>query len=682
MSNSMSQYISALNPKGYVSSKEITNLDGQFLVKGSRNCLISNKDRVDSRRGYSLVGGVKTKNKGTRSSYDWYCSTGVWRNIKINDKIPYVYFEGAWHAFKASLTSDHLNFAPWWDSSETIDRLLFVDGSDAIYSWSGAITKVASVTANTIKKAKYVSGTTFAFNENGASEDTITDSGSGFLTALFEAGDIIRVVGSASNDGEYTIKSVVAGTITLSEEDDLVTEAAGASLSIREAPGGTFAESRFMLNGTRAVFIDGVEYAYTGGEGTGTLTGVTPNPVTNGVTSGDLCIQAIKTDTPSALDTFENDLISVLNNYVFIGSLTSRTVYMSKSTDFTTFTYTSPLRLVTEGFEFQFDSTPTAFEPNEDEMWISGGFSDWYKISFELTADHAGETVRIKKFKTSTGQSCVNQGCIINGKNGAMFLSNEKTFDFLGKVQNQQSYQSKAISDPIKDDMFNYDFTNAHGVYFERNAYILLPEEGILLIYDDEDDNKYWQPPQYMELRRLALIDINGDGKISLCGHSNASDETYKLFDGYSDNGLDYQVIMAFGYDNFGTRFDLKNFDELAAELYISSNTVVTRQVNLDYLGSSGIQEHTIDGSDDSITFGLAEDVHLGSDYLGYNPFGSSLEELSGYKKARIIHTTQAVDFFERQNIFQSNSQGVRFSVLAYGENVNMSDNEPNFIRK
>lgn len=679
---SMSQYTSALNPKGYVNNTEITNLDGQYLVKGSRNCLISNKDRVDSRRGMTLIGGEKTKNKGTKSSYDWYTSTGLWRNIKINDKIMYVWYKDAFIPFKTGLSSDKLNFVPWWDTAESIDRLLFVDGSDAIYSWSGAITEVASVTTNTITKSKYLSGTTYAFVDGGASDDTITDSANGFSSALFVAGDTIRVLGSASNDGEYTIKSVTAGTLTLSEEDSLTSELAGSAITIREAPQGTFAEARFMITGTRTVFIDGTEYAYTGGEGTGTLTGVTPDPLAGGVVAGDTAIQGVKTDNPTDLDTFQCNLISVTNNYVFVGSLTSRTVYMSKSTDFTNFSYTSPLRLVTEGFEFQFDSSPTAFEPNENGMWISGGYSDWYAITFELTADHAGETVRINKFKTATGQSAVNQGCIVNGKNGAMFISNEKTFDFLGKVKNQQSYQAEAISDPIKDDMKNYDFTNAQGVYFERQAFILLPEEGIILIYDDEQGNKYWQPPQYMDLRRLSLIDVDGDGKLYLCGHSNSSDETYKLFDGYSDNLLPYTVIMAFGYDNFGARFDLKQFDELATELYISPNTIVTRQVNLDYLGSSGIQEHTIDGSDTAITFGVAEDVHLGSDYLGYNPFGSSLEELSGYKKARIIHTTVATDFFERQNIFYSQSDGVRFSVLAYAENVEMSDNEPNFIRK
>jgi len=74
--------------------------------------------------------------------------------------------------------------------------------------------------------------TTIAFNENNASADTITDSANLFLVAGFQAGDQITVAGSTSNDGTYTIGSVVAGTITLLARNDLATEAAGATVTL------------------------------------------------------------------------------------------------------------------------------------------------------------------------------------------------------------------------------------------------------------------------------------------------------------------------------------------------------------------------------------------------------------------------------------------------------------------
>ena len=48
-----------------------------------------------------------------------------------------------------------------------------------------------------------ISGTTIEFVDGGGSSDTITDSGSGFVTAGFATTDKIRVIGSASNDGDY-----------------------------------------------------------------------------------------------------------------------------------------------------------------------------------------------------------------------------------------------------------------------------------------------------------------------------------------------------------------------------------------------------------------------------------------------------------------------------------------------
>lgn len=87
-------------------------------------------------------------------------------------------------------------------------------------SWSNAATKT---------------GTTIAFvNSN---PDTITDSGNGFVTAGFEAGDVITVSGATNggNNSTFTIATVVAGTITLTGAASLTAESAGASVTITAA---------------------------------------------------------------------------------------------------------------------------------------------------------------------------------------------------------------------------------------------------------------------------------------------------------------------------------------------------------------------------------------------------------------------------------------------------------------
>jgi hypothetical protein len=76
----------------------------------------------------------------------------------------------------------------------------------------------------------YINGITIAFNN--LDPDTITDSNDGFVTAGFEAGHDILVEGSESNDGEYEIDTVAAGTLTLASIEELTTEAAGENVTI------------------------------------------------------------------------------------------------------------------------------------------------------------------------------------------------------------------------------------------------------------------------------------------------------------------------------------------------------------------------------------------------------------------------------------------------------------------
>lgn len=76
--------------------------------------------------------------------------------------------------------------------------------------------------------------TTIAFIEGGASADTITDSGSGFVTAKLASGIYLTITGSASNDKIIKANTIIAGTITLDVNDDLTNESAGASVTLSE----------------------------------------------------------------------------------------------------------------------------------------------------------------------------------------------------------------------------------------------------------------------------------------------------------------------------------------------------------------------------------------------------------------------------------------------------------------
>lgn len=85
--------------------------------------------------------------------------------------------------------------------------------------------------------APYIQAKTIAFVDSDP--DTITDSGNGFVNALFTVGDV-TVAGSTSNDGDYTVDAggVAAGALTLVGTDSLTAESAGDLVTIvSKAPG-------------------------------------------------------------------------------------------------------------------------------------------------------------------------------------------------------------------------------------------------------------------------------------------------------------------------------------------------------------------------------------------------------------------------------------------------------------
>ena len=142
---------------GYQSKMDVTNTDSRFLVTSSQNCIINSAEKVQTRKGYKIDGSANAATDPIESSYDWFTSTGVERNLRSYDDELEVRFalEGAdadWYRVANGWAAVDFSFAEWWDSTEVLDLLLFVNGEDKIQEWSGGIAEVASATANTITK--------------------------------------------------------------------------------------------------------------------------------------------------------------------------------------------------------------------------------------------------------------------------------------------------------------------------------------------------------------------------------------------------------------------------------------------------------------------------------------------------------------------------------------------------
>lgn len=97
-----------------------------------------------------------------------------------------------------------------------------LDGSSKNVVLQGAVNQAVKMYATTDARTDIAFDTTL---------DTITITDA-TIVENFEAGDIITVTGSASNNGTFTITDVNTGTGVITVAEDLTTEAAGASVTI------------------------------------------------------------------------------------------------------------------------------------------------------------------------------------------------------------------------------------------------------------------------------------------------------------------------------------------------------------------------------------------------------------------------------------------------------------------
>ena len=599
------EYSLVISPKGYFNKREITNMEPNCLVVGSKNMIINDGDKVATRKGYTLDGSAGAVTNKINSSYDFISKNGkkilrAYDGATANTGVLQVrteYTAGTpvWEELLTGLTNTDFSYTSWWYATEAVRVMLFVDGTTSVRMWGGGVAYVSSNDATTLTK----SGTE------------------------------------------------------------------------------TWAQAGFFINlAGRTVSVNGNTYAYTGGENTTTLTGLVGLPA---FTAGQPVFQGVVTDTSiTGASGITPDVVMTRDNQVWYEDTRSAVIYGSKNTDWADCGFTTPIRVPGEGFKITLDNFVVGSTQDEDSTYVFAGTDDIYKITFLLNAAQDGESIVIKKLRAGAGQSAISNKAIIPVKNGIMYFTNEKTLSWLTSVQNVFTPQSLPISDPIKNDFDSFDLTGATGVFFENEIWLAIPAENLVYRYDF--DRALWQTPQTLPVSSFSIIKNETTQSNELYGHSNSKNETYKLNDGLSDNGVVIDFIACFAYRQYGNRASYKQYDQYYNELYMSGSTDVTVTHKYEYLGAELVVEKLIDGTDTGLLFGPVVDANLGKNNLGKDPLGSTATDIPDLGKYRCIHELKPVDFFENQIVFSSDSEDAQFEILAHGPDIRMSTSLPTSI--
>jgi len=610
----MSDFTLITGCKGYVSKPDPTNTDEGYLIQGSQNVIIndvkSNDDgavggKVITRAGYELFGQVNDANNPPKSEHVWKNHNGDERFLREENGV-LKYYDDDSTEFEELLTglstTKPIRFSTYWNTTEGIDVLVFVNHSAILYEWTGArgtIAGDASVTAGTITIQETI--TTEGFWTAGTRSIRIKDSGGTWRETVY----------TAQSGSDFTVST------------DL---------------------SAFTFSANAPV------------------------------------VQVVRQNANTPASTFTNDTIKTLQNQVFIGSESSRRLYVSRNTDnsgaIPLFTFSTP-RLIGEGALVTMDDITIGLEidDNNNQIIVFSGKNRLYRAFFEVSAGSTAdrENITVKPLLVGEGQGAVSQELIGKIKQSIVWLSNNKELVELAQVENLPSPQARPISDPIQPDFDVATFTNGQVKFWRNYLLVTAPVDGKVWIYDVE--NRFWNPPQIMGMR---LLSIYND---LLYGHSNSVNETYELFTGLNDNENPISFKAHFAYQNGGKRADLKNLNHYFTELYIAANTKVVASLLKEWKGSKSITSWILDGSAAVYLFTPNVAASLGVNSLGTNPLGGALEAGELTPKYRRFKKVALEDFFEYQIRFESEDPDAVFQILSRGSDIKASENLPIKLR-
>lgn len=453
-----------------------------------------------------------------------------------------------------------------------------------------------------------------------------------------------------------------------------------------------------FLTGGGTVIINGTTYTYGGVSGS-TLTGtsdasaaVANQPVFD--------VPVSSSNTPAS--SFTADFLKVIDNHVYVGSYSSRLVYVSKTTSYTDYAQSTP-RVPGDGELITMDGNGKGIGVHEGQATIAAGTNLWYEVSFsQITVGTTlTEQTKVKPIRMAGLQAALGHEFIDSMENDLVYLDQSNQLRFYGNFKNLLETKMPSISLQVRDELYDEDFTGGHlrTISTDTGAivYMTAPLSGRDYMFETRqqlNDNgdivaeRFWHTPQVRNISRFAVI----EGIVY--GHSNANPQLYQVWntmqwhdDSPSDEPLPYNAVARFAYRQHDRRQGMIRFDKVYYEGYCTQGTNLYGNIYQDYQGSTSTQNVTINSASDLATlFSGSVSPSMGDSSLGDNPLGQGLSieanDQEQLPKYRAICDVNPIDSFEYALEVYSTDLDSRWELLAIGTDAAESENYPVHIRK
>lgn len=400
------------------------------------------------------------------------------------------------------------------------------------------------------------------------------------------------------------------------------------SNTITKSGTSTFTQEGFSATGN--VLIDGTTYAYTGGAGTTTLTGVTPDPTVQAPAANSGIAQEPDTTTLSS-NTKGNILLTAQRKMWVAGEAN----YENR----VTYTQTGDVTADTGGSGLDAAGSFTLIDAPGDIKLLDAFGKDSLIIHKEnalvkYIRGNDGTSV-IEQFDTlsqnaDVGASNLKAGAGLNQV--SYYMTKTEGLKSLQKAMQDDSLNLESISDVIAPTLKNYDFSNAASVYYSPKKVIYVACKSSSDVSVNDKVIAYYirrgaqgQFTGEFSIDDLFVADWIVDG-INLYYCSSIDQNVYQMFTRNSDagTGVDHKwVSKEFTFDEPARG---KEFNKLYIEGFIKEGTKINVTVQYGILGSKGSQTKGIAWNDSFVS--TQKISALGDDVVGAYSIGASSADI------------------------------------------------------
>lgn len=221
---------------GYRNREDVTNLPPGVLIVGSQNVLTNVSERVQIRQGYSVDGTYSDTAAPILSSFDWltklngevHMRAGNLTSAGNDGKLQYRYVDSnstvTWRDLLTGLTTVSYNFTKYWNTTESLREVLFVNGTPNISRWNGATAVLSSTggsgpSSYTITKTGTTSWADAGFYTTG--NKTIVINGNSYTYTGGES--TTTLTGVTSNPSGEAASSVIHQAVVTTANSSMTT---------------------------------------------------------------------------------------------------------------------------------------------------------------------------------------------------------------------------------------------------------------------------------------------------------------------------------------------------------------------------------------------------------------------------------------------------------------------------